>query len=71
MAWLFHTDKVESWAYMDKVFTPEECEKIVRIGLAKDPKESTIIGDNMQGEVDKSIRAVSYTHLTLQTILLV
>jgi PKHD-type hydroxylase len=56
MAWLFHTDKVESWAYIDNVFSPEECEKIVRIGLSKNPKESVVIGDNLQGKVDKNIR---------------
>jgi hypothetical protein len=29
MAWLFHTDTVENWAFAENVFTPEECKKII------------------------------------------
>jgi len=31
-AWPFLLDKQENWAYMDNVFTKEECEKIIEIG---------------------------------------
>jgi PKHD-type hydroxylase len=45
MAWLFHLDTVENWAYTDNVFSPEECDKIKRIALSKN-KEDGIIGDD-------------------------
>lgn len=56
MAWLFHLDTVENWAWMDEVFTPEECDKIKRIALKKEKQEATIIGSNNQGEINKNIR---------------
>jgi predicted metal-dependent hydrolase len=31
-AWAFNLDPVHSWAYWDKAFTKEECEKIIEIG---------------------------------------
>lgn len=56
MAWLFHLDMVENWAYADKVFTPEECDKIKRISLAKGKEKATVIGDHQKGEVNTDIR---------------
>jgi hypothetical protein len=40
-AWAFNLDPVHSWAYWDKAFTKEECEKIIEIGndrTAKKPR---------------------------------
>lgn len=31
-AWLFATDKIEPFVYVDKVFTPAQCEAIIQIG---------------------------------------
>jgi len=31
-SWIFQTDPVNYWAYWDKAFTPEECQKIIEIG---------------------------------------
>ena len=36
-SWFFHTDSVNNWAYWDKAFTPEECQRIIEIGEAKIP----------------------------------
>lgn len=56
MAWLFHLDTVENWAYADNVFTPEECDKIKRIALAKGKEKATVIGKGQKGEVNTNIR---------------
>lgn len=34
-SWIFQTDPVNYWAYWDKAFTPEECQKIIEIGESK------------------------------------
>lgn len=52
MTWLFHLDTVENWAYMDNVFSSEECDKIKRIALAKVKEEGTI-GDK---KIDLKVR---------------
>ena len=31
-AWMFELDKVETWAYWDNVFSPQECERIITLG---------------------------------------
>ena len=55
--WLFETDTVERFAWMDNLFTPEECQKIIDIGLAKERKEATIYGtSNGSGNIDNNIR---------------
>jgi PKHD-type hydroxylase len=56
MAWLFHLDTVENWAYADNVFTPEECDKIKRIALAKNKEKANVIGKDQKGEINTSIR---------------
>lgn len=53
MTWGFEIDKLENWAYMDGVFTPEECQKIIDLGNSKEKKEATIVGDKA---VDHEIR---------------
>jgi len=56
MTWLFHLDTVENWAYMDNVFSSEECDKIKRIALKKEKKGATVMGDNRGGVADPKIR---------------
>jgi PKHD-type hydroxylase len=34
-SWAFRVDPVESWTYADRVFTPEECRRIIAIGEKK------------------------------------
>lgn len=36
-AWMFELDAVQSWAYMDNLFTREECERLVEIGNQRTP----------------------------------
>ncbi len=33
--WLFELDKTQDWAYINNVFTPEECAQIIAIGNTK------------------------------------
>jgi PKHD-type hydroxylase len=55
--WLFETDTVERFAWMEAVFTPEECNTIIEIGLDKERKAATIFGTDLtKGDVDDSIR---------------
>jgi PKHD-type hydroxylase len=39
--WQFYPDKVHSWAYVDNLFTPEECAQIIAIGNTKLEKAKT------------------------------
>ena len=34
-SWQFQSDRTQNWAYCDNLFTPEECDQIIRIGEAK------------------------------------
>jgi PKHD-type hydroxylase len=34
-SWAFDLDRIQNWAYMDKLFTPEECAQIIAIGESK------------------------------------
>ena len=45
--WLFETDTVERFAWMEAVFTPEECNTIIKIGLEKERKAATIFGTDV------------------------
>lgn len=56
MAWLFHLDSVENWAYMDSVFTEEECEKIKRICLSKNKETASVISNDMTNILNHEIR---------------
>lgn len=40
-AWAFSLDHVNSWAYWDKAFTKEECEKIIAIGNDRTQQQAT------------------------------
>jgi predicted nucleic acid-binding protein len=48
-AWAFNLDPVHLWAYWDKAFTKEECEKIIEIGKDRTAKEATTRGENDRG----------------------
>ena len=47
-AWPFNIDHLNSWAYWDKAFTKEECEKIIEIGNSRTPKQATTNGGNKE-----------------------
>jgi len=40
--WPFKVDETEAWAYWHPAFTPEECEKIIKIGKQKKLEKATI-----------------------------
>ena len=63
MTWLFHLDTVETWSYANDVFTPEECDKIKRIALAKGKEKATITGSGNAGEINPDIRKNSVVWL--------
>jgi len=41
-SWAFQPDPTENWAFMDGVFTPEECRRIIAIGAARIPKPAKV-----------------------------
>ena len=53
MSWQFYLDKTENWAYMDNLFTPEECAQIITIGNAK-LEEATVAGGKTKKDVRES-----------------
>jgi PKHD-type hydroxylase len=40
--WQFQLDNIHNWAYMDNLFTPEECAKIIEIGESKSLEKATV-----------------------------
>jgi hypothetical protein len=40
--WPFQIDTLETWAYWDLVFSKEECQKIIEIGIKNKLSEGTI-----------------------------
>jgi PKHD-type hydroxylase len=52
-SWQFQPDKTQDWAYMNNIFTAEECAQIIAIGNTK-VQEATIIGDEKLIEVRES-----------------
>lgn len=47
--WHFNFDSVENWAYWDNLFTPEECEKIIKVGISR----HQIIGTTINNDIEK------------------
>ena len=43
-AWSFKVDTVNAYAYWEKAFTPEECDKIIKIGKDKGLDKAGVIG---------------------------
>jgi PKHD-type hydroxylase len=50
--WPFDIDNVETWAYYNNVFSKDECEKIIDIGINKKIKEAVL----EKGKKNKKIR---------------
>lgn len=46
MMWNLEVDKVMAFAYMDNVFTDEECEKIIQIGNSKEKYNAEVNNNN-------------------------
>ena len=44
-SWQFESDKTQNWAYVDNLFTPEECAAIIAIGNTK-LETATVRGEN-------------------------
>jgi PKHD-type hydroxylase len=57
-AWSFETDEVELWAYADKIFTKEECKKIIlqNVELYK----GTVLGNEINENIRKNY--VNFIH---------
>ena len=53
-AWPFNLDQTENWVYMVKLFSPEECEKIIQIGENKILKKASIINEDILSEARDS-----------------
>jgi PKHD-type hydroxylase len=51
--WAFNLDPVNSWAYWDKAFSKEECERIIEIGNSKTKEQAKARGEN-SGKIRKS-----------------
>lgn len=51
--WPFQSDQIESWAYANNVFTPTQCETIIKIGKNANLQEAYT---SMSPVYDKSIR---------------
>lgn len=43
-SWVFNSDQVQDWAFLDGLFTPEECAKIIDIGNATESQRAEIVG---------------------------
>ena len=48
MVWQFYPDKTENWAYVDNLFTPEECAQIIAIGNSKLKKATVANGKDIR-----------------------
>ena len=55
-SWPFQRDHVETWAWAKDVFSPEECQKIIKIGNNLKPQLGKIIGKNGQEICKKNVR---------------
>jgi PKHD-type hydroxylase len=53
MTWGFDLDTVENYAWMDGVFTPDECQKIKEIAAAKNTKKDAVINGDDAGPGNK------------------
>jgi PKHD-type hydroxylase len=57
MAWLFDKDRVENWAFAEKIFTPEECKKIIEFANKKGTKvKASVVGNNNKNEYHPETR---------------
>jgi PKHD-type hydroxylase len=44
-SWSFNVDNVHLWAYLENVFTPDECKKIIEIGENKGIQKGIVNGE--------------------------
>ena len=56
MAWSINQDNVENYAYVDKAFTPEECQKIIDLGNSKKKYIAQIHDENNNPLEDSNVR---------------
>ena len=56
MSWPFEVDNVNNWAYMKDVFTPEECETIIKIANKKQKLNASVMVTTNNHKVDNKIR---------------
>ena len=61
VSWAFETDKLNSWAYWDKAFTPEECKKIIEFAGQFEKKEARV---NNKMELNSDIRESEVVWIT-------
>jgi PKHD-type hydroxylase len=54
-AWPFKLDHVNTWAYWESAFTPEECQRIIDIGTGRFMKKGTTGGADKQYVRDSEI----------------
>jgi PKHD-type hydroxylase len=52
--WVFEPDRLEKWAFWDKLFTKEECQNIIDIGKALRLEEGSTAGPLDPREIRKS-----------------
>jgi PKHD-type hydroxylase len=55
-SWSFKRDQVETWAWAKKVFSPEECKKIIEIGNSLELKYGRVNGRNNKEEQINKVR---------------
>ena len=53
MTWQLEPDRVEDWAFLNEVFTPEECAKIIEIGN-RELQIATVKGDELIQSIRES-----------------
>ena len=60
-SWAFEVEKLNAWAYWDKAFTPEECQKIIDYAEQFEKKDA---GISNKGELNSEIRESKVVWIT-------
>ena len=60
-SWAFELEKVNAWAYWDKAFTPEECQKIIDYAEQFEKKDAVVSNKN---ELNSEIRESKVVWIT-------
>lgn len=53
-SWMFDVDRTENWAYLDNLFTPEECAFIIAVGESKLLKKATVFDNSIVDKIRDS-----------------
>ena len=63
-SWNFYLDKLNTYAYWEKVFTKEECEKIIKIAKDKGLIKGTTKGTawESKGDFEGHLNIISSNH---------